>query len=101
MSTIPPQHRSTALIGLAAVLAAQIPATIQSIPDPLVRSLLQVSVLVMVIALAWKAQPPKDPPIPPSAPVRNLPADEPITIPDPPLRESPGGSPRLRSMGLA
>jgi len=92
MSTIPPQHRSTALIGLAAVLAAQIPVTIAQITDPLVRALLQVSVLVLVIAVAWKAQPPKDPPIPPQAPVKNIRDDEPVTLPDPP---------RLRTMGLA
>jgi len=94
MSTIPPQHRSAVLITLAGVFAAQIPVTISQIHDPLIRGIMQVSCLILVIAVAWKAQPPKDPPIPPVKAVDI----EPITIPDPPRK---GGSWGLQTRGVA
>jgi len=85
VSTIPPKYQSPALLGLAAVLAVQIPSSIAAIHDPIIRTLIQVSVLSLIILFAWKAQPPKDPPIPPHAPLK---VDTPVpdTVPDPPLR---------------
>lgn len=90
MSTIPPKYQSPALLGLAAVLAVQIPSSIAAINDPLIRTLIQVSVLVLVILFAWKAQPPKDPPIPPSQAIvlrEKEDTPEPITEPDPPTTD--------------
>lgn len=96
MSTIPPEHRNVALLGLAAVLAAQIPATIASIPDPLVRAILQTSILILVIALAWLANPPKGPP---SIKLINAPQIDPLE-PDT-LRDAPQAKNRLQSIGMA
>lgn len=58
MSLIPPAHERKVLIGLAAVLAVQIPTTIQQVSDAFVRSCLLVVALLIVVLLSWKAPPP-------------------------------------------
>lgn len=69
------------LYALAAVLAVQIPTSIQAIPDAKVRAGFQVVVLLMVILFAGRAKPPSPPAIPTA-----LVPEEPITLPDPPTR---------------
>jgi hypothetical protein len=56
---IPPEHKNTVLIGLAAVLAVQVPTTIQAIPDTLIRACFMVGTLALVMVLALFARPPK------------------------------------------
>lgn len=42
-------RRSVVLLGVAVVLAAQIPSTIQSIPNPTVRAMVMVGALIAVV----------------------------------------------------
>ena len=87
-TTIPPDKQRTAmLLSIAAMLAAQIPATIQSIPDTKVRAGMQIVILLVVIWLAWKAKPPgsSGPTIPKVSSLPDI-TPEPITVPDPPHR---------------
>lgn len=87
-SSIPPEHRSTVLVSLAVVLAAQIPLSVQAVPDATVRSIMQTVILAVVIWLAYITKPPSKPP---KAPALETDTSEPITVPDPPRRHRLGG----------
>ena len=61
MTNPPPSNnsrtRNVALIGLAVMLASQIPTTLQEISDPLIRGAAQVVILLIVIVAMFKVNP--------------------------------------------
>lgn len=93
-STIPPKYRGKFLVGLAGVLALQVPSTVADIEDPTVRSLVQLAFIFVALFLAYSSGGPKEPPMASPKPLRD---DGPVTNPETPQSKQH----QLRSLGVA
>lgn len=85
-------------MGVAVVLAAQVPTWIAGLPDPYVRAGVGSVVLLVALWLAYRANPPGG--APPSAPVAMV-SPDPVTGRETPSAKGRGGTWGLVSRGVA
>lgn len=81
------KSRNTALVGLVAILAIQIPTTIQAVEPPWLRAMFMVSTLLLVCALAFKVNIPEAMPKPARMPDEDTP--QPVTPKETPRSRIP------------